>query len=241
MHIEGIIPQKRKGCDFIQGMIKRMALILTSVLFTAGWAVPVPAYTIPGKQLYAGAADIFVCHLEKQLSAMYENTYVSIYTERDGSYVASAPFPEKKKTVLHESPVPNDAAGCKSYNFTYMDWKLVTCKSSLQYPVLNSPDAWTDRSTGIRMVGERICIAIGQGYGYVPGDKIDVYLNSGNVVECIIGDMKATADCDASGRYQAADGSVVEIIIDSDYFAGTAQYPDTLHGTVEKLVLVEEE
>lgn len=140
--------------------------------------------------------------------------------------------------IIREETVPNGERGCKSYNFTYMDWHKVTAKSSTQYWVLNDEGAWTDENTGIRMVNDRICIAIGQGYGFVPGDLIDVYMTSKEVIPCIIGDMKASANCDTAGRYQATDGSVIEIIIDGNYFFSTEQYPDELSGTVEKLVLI---
>ena len=148
--------------------------------------------------------------------------------------------PEKQKNILDEQFVPNNASGCKSCNFTYMDWHKVTSRSSKQYRVLNDESAWSDKETGIRMVNDRKCIAIGLGYGYSPGDMIDVYLTSGEVVECIIGDMKAPVDCDETERFQKHDGSVVEIIIDGNYFSSSGQYRDIFSGNVEKLVLVEE-
>jgi uncharacterized protein affecting Mg2+/Co2+ transport len=141
-------------------------------------------------------------------------------------------------TVLDEQIVPNWEEGCLSWKFTYMDWHLVTDKTTAQYWVLWDENAWTDEWTGIRMVGSRYCVAIGQGYGYRSGDLIDVVMTNGAVIPCIIGDMKATDDCDSTERYQKYDGSVVELIIDSDYFTSPDQYPECFDGTVESIRLI---
>lgn len=167
-----------------------------------------------------------------------EEESLVIEAEVDISSIQQEP-PVPVEHIVDEKSVPNGADGCKSYNFTYMDWRKVTCKSAPQYHVLNAENAWTNEKTGIRMVDDRICIAIGLGYGFSPGDRINVHLTNGEVVKCIIGDMKAPMDCDETNRFQATDGSVVEIIIDGRYFYSTKQYPDALSGTVETLTLVE--
>lgn len=211
-----------------------MLFTLLSLPFTGNqiFANEVSAITITDEfHLGAGVIGAVYTHLDAANATIVMNAEM---LER------SLSSPQKEKNILKELSVPNNAYGCKSYNFTYMDWHKVTCQSSSQYWILNSDNAWTDTATGIRMVNDRICIAIGQGYGYIPGDLIDVYLTSGDVIECIIGDMKANVDCDDTGRYQATDGSVVEIIVDTNYFSSTEQYPKALCGTVEKLVLVEE-
>lgn len=237
---------KRKGSDYIRyllheidGGIKTISSMLGIMLFIllfnnqAVLAESVNALPLSG--------------ITETLSIQTADSYSSIETktasiiENPKNIDMSLSSPVKEKIILSEEAVPNSDCNCKSYNFTYMDWKKVTCKSSLQYWVLNDVNAWTNEITGIRMVNDRICIAVGQGYGFIPGDMIDVYLTSGDVIECIIGDMKATTDCDITEKYQATDGSVVEIIIDDDYFSSTSQYPDELQGTVEKLVLVSEE
>ena len=110
--------------------------------------------------------------------------------------------------------VPNEAEDCKSYNFTHMSYKKITCKKSLQYPVVNSELAYTDPETNIRMYNGEILVAIGTGYGYIPGDNILIVFEDGSALPAVVGEMKADCDTDPTNRYQATDGSVVEILID---------------------------
>lgn len=123
----------------------------------------------------------------------------------------------------------------------YMPYTAVTATGSKQYQILNGSDAWSDPNTGLRMVGDRICIAIGQGYGLKAGDKVDVVLDDGSIVKCILGDMKALCDTDPTARYQASDGNVVEMVVDYSVFSrNPKQYLTVFHGQpVQKLVKVE--
>lgn len=121
----------------------------------------------------------------------------------------------------------------------WMDYKKVGNKSSVQYRVLNSENAYTDGKTGLRMCDDRICIAIGQGYGIVAGDYVDVVLANGNVFKCIVGDMKQIAHTDETNRYHIADGHVVEFIVDTNIFESVDQYPEGFEGTITKLVKIE--
>jgi len=123
----------------------------------------------------------------------------------------------------------------------YMPYTAVTNQGSRQYAVLNGADAWSDPATGLRMVGDRICIAIGQGYGMKAGDKVDVVLDDGSVVKCILGDMKALCDTDPNGLYHNTDRDVVEMIVDYNVFSRNSdQYLTVFHGQpVKKLVKAE--
>ena len=78
---------------------------------------------------------------------------------------------------------------------THMSYTAVTSHSSMQYKVLNSADAWSSEYTGLRMVGDRYCVAVGLKYG-VAGDKIDLVMEDGSVVKAIIGDIKARKHTD---------------------------------------------
>ena len=117
-------------------------------------------------------------------------------------------------TTIVEWNVPNDEEACNSDVFTYMDYKKITCKSTAQYAIVNSELAYTDEETGLRMYNGEYLVAIAQGYGFTPGDEILIVFESGNSVCCYVGEMKATADCDANEKYQATDGSVVEFLVD---------------------------
>lgn len=133
--------------------------------------------------------------------------------------------------------IPDGEGVCNSANRTYMCWEKVTCKSSRSYKVLNSKYAWTNKKTGLRMYGDRYCIALGQGYA-LPGTKVDIVMKNGHILRCIVGDAKAILDTDESRRYQHEDGSILEMIMDCNYFKGSDQYPDEILGKIEKIVVL---
>lgn len=113
--------------------------------------------------------------------------------------------------------VPNGQGVCDSAKRTYMDYRLVTATNTNNYRVLNSDDSYTDSNTGIRMNDNQICVAVGSYYG-LPGDYIDIVLEDGTVVEAIVADGKADEDTDPTNRYQKYDGSVVELIVDTNVY-----------------------
>lgn len=123
----------------------------------------------------------------------------------------------------------------------WMDYRKVTCASSVQYKLLNSSEAYTDANTGFRMYKDRICIAVGQGYGLAAGDYVDVVMANGSVIKCIVGDMKQVAHTDPTMRWHIADGHVLEFIVDTNCFVSdpVAAYPDEFNGVIKKLVKIE--
>lgn len=94
---------------------------------------------------------------------------------------------------------------------SYMDYKAINRVTSPQYRLQGQ--AVTD-ANGIRVVDGRYCIALGSYYSHNVGQYVDVVLENGTVIPCIIGDCKA--DCDTSdGNSVGNDGSVVEFIVDT--------------------------
>ena len=63
------------------------------------------------------------------------------------------------------------------------------------------------------MVDGRYCIAVASSYASTIGTKIDVVLESGKIIKCVLGDQKADADTDSMNRYHLTDGSYVEFIV----------------------------
>lgn len=142
------------------------------------------------------------------------------------------------------SNVPNKTVGCRSEFKSYMAYTAVTSRNSAQYKLLNGASAYTDPETGIRMVDGRYCIAVGTGYCSKIGTKIDLVLKNGNVIKCILGDVKSDAHTDPTHRFHAVDGSVAEFIIDKDVFtaktdgSGTVNWIDGFEGKIEKVVII---
>ena len=162
---------------------------------------------------------------------------------------------EEELCARAEYNVLNDVEACSSEKKTYMKYQLVTDEGSAQYKLLNSEECYTDMNTGIRMVGDRYCIAIGTGYGAEVGTCVDLVLADESIVKCIVAEVKSDAHTDEEthtyhvggydkGKYYAGDGSVAEFVVDGDvYFnlcdgSGTVNWVDGLSGKILKVVVI---
>lgn len=145
--------------------------------------------------------------------------------------------------------VPNWASGCNSNFKAYMGYNAVTCVSSPQYKLLNGESAYTDVNTGVRMVDGRYCIAVGSYYTTTVGQKLDLYLETGVVIPCIVGDCKADCHTNSeSHQFCLSNGSVAEFIVDYSVFnylkdgSGTVNWCvgdcGSFNGRINKIVLV---
>lgn len=148
---------------------------------------------------------------------------------------------EAREQAIIDAVSPNVPAEANSTIHPYMPYTAVTNTGSKQYAILHSPDAWSDPETGMRMVGDRYCIAIGQGYGITAGEKVDVVLSDGSYVKCIVGDMKADCDTDPTRKYQNTNRNVVEMVVDYAVFTkDPEQYLGLFKGLpITKLVKAE--
>lgn len=146
---------------------------------------------------------------------------------------------EVKDRVVKSFKIPNGVGKCNSITKHYMPYHLVTNKTSKQYYFLRDADATTDKETGIRLHDGRYCIAVGSYYTSKIGTKINLIMENGSTVKCVLGDQKADRDTIVN-HSQAIDGSIVEMIVDYQYFRKTPkQYPDELSGKVLRLDIVE--
>jgi len=139
------------------------------------------------------------------------------------------------------SEVPPDGEGvCRTEARTYMDYRSVHTVSSDQYKLLYSDLCYTNPDNGLRMVGDRYCVAVGTHYAYKIGTKINVVMANGSTVKCILGDVKADEHTDPTHRYQRWDGSVVECIIDGEIFHDISQYPPEFVGKIARIDIVDD-
>lgn len=120
--------------------------------------------------------------------------------------------PEEITFTEHNMP---DTSGFKSY----MSYKALTQIGSRQLKLQES--AYTGRF-GIRQYDDRFCVAIGTAYNAKVGTYVDLVLDNGVVIECIIGDLKATVHTDKTNRI-SANGCVSEFIVDMNQFHSTAK------------------
>lgn len=99
---------------------------------------------------------------------------------------------------------------------SYMDFRTITAPETLQYQLQYDGYTVTDGLTGIRKRGDRYMIALGQEFG-LTGTEVDVHLENGVEIPCIIGDSKEYFDTvNGEGRI-GNDGGIVEFIVDTDY------------------------
>lgn len=104
---------------------------------------------------------------------------------------------------------------------SYMSYKSITSKSSYQYK-LQSQYAYTG-NYGIRQVNGRYCIAIGTFSTASVGTYVDLILENGTVIPCIVGDFKAPVHTDSSNIVTLHNGCVSEFIVDINNLHSTAK------------------
>lgn len=92
----------------------------------------------------------------------------------------------------------------------YMSYKAIMKGNSPQCKLQKK--AYTG-NYGIRMVDDRYCVAVGSYYTTQIGTKIDVIMENGNVVKCILGDGKSDRHTDPTHRANS-NGCVVEFLVD---------------------------
>lgn len=100
---------------------------------------------------------------------------------------------------------------------TWANYQAVTAKSSPQYKLLHSQDCYTDKTTGIRKVGNYYCVALGSYYGSKIGQKYIIKLSSGQEFNAILCDQKSDRHTDSTHRYAVRNKDIVEFYIDRAY------------------------
>ena len=129
-------------------------------------------------------------------------------TEPSEPPILMAPKPVPPYTEIE---VPAQYLEYKDFK-SYENWHSIKSKNSPHYKLQNTY-AYTGED-GIRMVEGRYCIAVGSYFATRIGQYIDVVLQNGTVIKCILGDQKADAHTDDLHISHNSDGSIVEFIID---------------------------
>lgn len=123
------------------------------------------------------------------------------------------PTPEPTNTPTPTSMPEKyeDGNAPKNIRKSYMSYKAITRKSSDQYKLQQV--AYTGEY-GIRQFDGRFCVAVGSAYTTKIGTYLDVVLENGTVIECILADCKADQHTDAENKV-SGDGSLVEFVVDT--------------------------
>ncbi len=124
--------------------------------------------------------------------------------------------------MVVENPEPDyadyDTPSDNSFK-SYMDYRTITDTTSMQYEL--QKQANTD-GYGMRMVDDRYCVAVGSYYSTTVGQAVDIIMKSGNIIHCIVADLKQDIHTDSTNR-QNPNGSIVEFLVDTDVLHGRIQ------------------
>ena len=124
---------------------------------------------------------------------------------------------------------------------SYMDYRTITSKNSKQYKI--QQECSTDEH-GLRIYEGKYTVAVGTAFGVGVGDYIDVTLESGTVLHCVVGDMKQNAHVGADRMQVTTNGNVVEFIVDKDLLDHNAKSRGTIsvipgfEGDVESITVL---
>lgn len=133
------------------------------------------------------------------------------------------PTPEPTATPTPTPAPRTQPVEKKNHNFKpYTRYTAYNLKSSQQYKLQKV--AWTETRTGIRIVTDpngvdRYCVALGTAWaGGQPkhiGRCLDVYMENGAVLHCVLADVKRQEDTvDGANLYGKTNNDVLEFIVD---------------------------
>lgn len=103
---------------------------------------------------------------------------------------------------------------------SYMPYTAITSRSSAQWKLQQVAYTGTH---GIRQVNGRYCIAVGSAYTSKIGQYIDLVLENGSVIPCILADQKADKDTNAENTITEHDGSLVEFVVNSSSLSSSVR------------------
>ena len=105
-----------------------------------------------------------------------------------------------------------------------MDYRTITSTGTYEYKLQNTA-AYTN-DDGIRMINGRYCIAVGTAFGTRIGQYIDLVLENGTVIHCIMGDTKSDEHTDSEHVFTVASGCCSEFIVETEKLNGVAKSGD---------------
>lgn len=166
-------------------------------------------------------------NLQPETSYTYKvKSYKTIYNEKVYSEFSN----ETKVKTLSQYGLPNVSGECKTYAY----YTAVTATGSPQYKLLNGPDCYTDTKTGIRMVDDCYCIALGSYYGSTIGTKYKIRLSSGQSFNAILCDQKSNRHTDDNHQYAVRNKDIIEFYVQGGYIPSSVNgsYNSIFNGSV---------
>lgn len=146
------------------------------------------------------------------------NTHIEFY-QYDNEWMCVNYYSEDIKAV--EAYVKSEYISTEKCKYTRYQVPNNTFKSYMDYSCIKSwkqydlqKIAYTGRY-GIRQVNGRYCVAIGTYFTTEIGIYIDLILENGEIIPCILADYKANKDTDVNNIITMHDGSLAEFIVDT--------------------------
>ena len=132
---------------------------------------------------------------------------------------------EKKVTTLLKMGLPKVSGKTKTYAY----YTAVTARRSPQYKLLRSAKCYTDKKTGIRMVDDCYCVALGSYYGSKIGTKYRITFSTGKAIKVILCDQKANRHTDSKNQYAVINNDIMEFYVEK------SKIPSGIRGDYGKL------
>lgn len=158
--------------------------------------------------------------LKKVGTVKGSNSYVDNKLKSKTKYVYKAVATSKRakskvnsKSITVSTPKSMGLPKVSGKTKTYAYYTAVTVKSSPQYKLLNSSKCYTDPKTGIRMVDDCYCIALGSYYGSKIGTKYKITLSTGKSFNAILCDQKANRHTDSKNQYAMRNRDIIEFYV----------------------------
>lgn len=124
---------------------------------------------------------------------------------------------DNKIGYIHKDYVSDKPINYRIYNVlyaknkTWMPYTAITSRGSKQYKLQQI--SYTG-DYGIRMVNRRYCVALGSHFGCEIGQYFDLILANGEVIPCIMGDVKSNKHTDSANIITTSTNCLSEFIVD---------------------------
>jgi hypothetical protein len=138
--------------------------------------------------------------------------------------------PEKEVEEEQEIKEPEEVINYTTYDIpenrgfkSYMDYRTITSTGSKQFQLQNLYANTGDY--GIRMVNDRFCIAVGTHFDAQIGQYLDLILENGSVIPCVLADVKADIHTESNNIVTLHNGCVSEFVV----------YTPSLHNMAKRM------
>lgn len=186
----------------VKDWLKDAAILTLAILLVANYKMP--------KTEYVYVPEVVEMEIEHEVIKEIEiPTYIEVPLIVELKPEDITPKAKEKRNIPYTKKEIVRNTGFKSY----MAYTAITKVNSKQYKLQQW--AHTDPQ-GFRLYEGNYLVAVGLGVNAEVGSYIDVVLENGTHIQCIVGDIKAAQDTDNNNIF-TSNGCCCEFIVDKDY------------------------